>query len=242
MGASMAALSFEARLASANSAFTELCTLSEGLAPCVYQYRVQCAAQAIRDVAAAAYEQSQRDKATLVLCSAYLTLAQQDGNTSVKQQLSFVQQAFFTLVEADKQHASGSTASQYKACIEVAQQILAELDGADLDAGLSFWSRLVESIPRQWRTLRRVVSSKQAAWILQQGLRCMAAAADYKTGLKCGHEAAGPAELAVQCARFCGSQSHIQNSEKLKKDIWTFIWCTCESVQVSSQTTVYLNA
>ncbi|DBB15972.1 TPA: hypothetical protein ACH3X3_003344 [Trebouxia sp. C0006] len=66
----------------------------------------------------------------------------------------------------------------------------------------------------------------QAEWILAYGQHCMAADPDYKTGLKCGHEAAGPVEVAIQCAQRLKDSGLVQKAEKLKEAIYTFIRLT----------------
>ncbi|KAL0044057.1 hypothetical protein WJX82_006391 [Trebouxia sp. C0006] len=75
----------------------------------------------------------------------------------------------------------------------------------------------------------------QAEWILAYGQHCMAADPDYKTGLKCGHEAAGPVEVAIQCAQRLKDSGLVQKAEKLKEAIYTFIRCTSESTQARVQ-------
>lgn len=228
----MSVPAFERLLATASSAL-DAATLSVGLAPCVAAFRQARVAQAFRDAAEVAITPAQRCSALLALCSAYLTFSRL--SSSVKQQLSYVEEAFSALVEANIQEVSARTAAPYKACMTRALEILADPE-ADLNCGLSFWSRLIKSVPRHWQPMLYQLSMNQAKCILHQGLQCMAADACYKTGLKCGHEATGPVELATQCAHSCRDSRYIYRSEQLRADIYTFIRCTRESVQVRQLT------
>lgn len=225
----MSVSDFERLLTKATSAL-DAARLSDGMAPCVAALRQARVAQAFRDAVEVATTPTQRCSAQLALCSAYLTFSRLGSN--VKEQLSYVEHAFSVLVEANKQEVSPRTAAPYKACITTALEILADPE-ANLNCGLSFWSRLVKTVPRHWRPMLYQLSMNQSKWILNQGLQCMTVSPYYKTGLKCGHEATGPVELAVQCALSCGNRRYISQSEQLRKDIYTFIRCTCESVQVS---------
>lgn len=194
----MAGLTFDDLLGKANTAANE----ARKLSPCICfgrQYRVD---QLFRDAEQVAATQTDLCRMRLAFSSACLKFSEKAS--SVEQQLACVQSALACLKDLEEQSVAVSTqAPQYQRCIEQALQILAHpvlATAADLDRGFSFWSCLVTSVPRSSRILRCRLSMDQAEWTLEKGRQCMAAAPDYKTGLKCGYEATGPVELAVQTA------------------------------------------
>ncbi len=205
-----------------------LTSLSNGLAPCLYAQRQAKVLQAYRQATQAATTALQRSEAQLSLCSAYLIFAQKDAGSL--NSLTCVQQAFSHLKSAADQDSTSAIESAYVACKRSARGALSNPD-LDLNDALSFWTRVVSSTAKQV-VLTCNQSMDQAEWILAYGQRCMAAGSDYKTGLKCGHEAAGPVEVAIQSAQRFKDSGLVQKAEKLKEAIYTFIRCTCESAQV----------
>ena len=205
-----------------------LTSLSNGLAPCLYTQRQAKVLQAYSEATRAATTALQRSEAQLSLCSAYLIFAQQDAGTL--NSLKCVQQAFSHLTSASDQPSTFAIESAYVACKRAARGALSNPD-LDLNDALSFWTRVVSSTAKQV-VLKYKLSTEQAEWILACGQRCMAAGSDYKAGLKCGHEAAGPVEVAIQSAQRLKDSFLVQKAETLKKAIYTFIRCTCESAQV----------
>lgn len=112
----------------------------------------------------------------------------------------------------------------------VAQDLITDLN-LDLDAVLSFRARASKAAGKSIRLLGEL-SAFQAEWLLEHGAQCIAAGADYKTGLRCGHEATGPVETALQCARKLQDRKLLQLLAKLQEDNHIFIECTCYSTQV----------
>ena len=223
----MESVSFENNMALAKAEIEKLSCL----APCLIARRQARVEQALHRAAATAVTPAQSSTAQQAMCSAYLIFS--DKAVDVKTQQFYFEQAVLSLVRAEQCHTSASlSAKHYEACLRQALQILAN-PAADLDCGLALWARLIRNIPRGVSMLRCRISMDQAQWTLDQGLLCMAAAPDFKVGLKCGYEATGPVELAVQCAQACGNSKLVKESEQLKDKIYTFIRCTCESVQVS---------
>ena len=233
--ASTAGLTFDDLLDKANTAVNE----ARKLSPCICFGRQYFVEQLFRDAEQAAATQTDLCYVRLALSSACLKFSEKAR--SVEQQLACVQSALVCFKDLEEQGVAVSTlAPQYQRCIQQALQILADPDpdpvlatAADLDRGLSFWNRLVKSVPRSSCILKCRLSMDQAEWALEKGRQCMAAAPDYKTGLKCGYEATGPVELAVETAHSSRVQSLMERSEQLREDIYTFIHCTCESVQAS---------
>ena len=219
-------------LAEAERALTRL---SVGLAPCLYAQRHAKVLQAYNEATRAATTALQRSEAQTSLCFAYLTFAQRDAGTW--NSLRCVQQAFSHWVSAADHASTSATESAYVACEYSAQGALSDPD-LDLNDALSFWSRVVSSTAKQVVLICKL-SMVQAEWIFAYGQRCMTAGSDYKTGLKCGHEAAGPVEIAIQSAQRLKDSDLVQKAEKLKEAIYTFIRCTCESAQVRAYLPAY---
>ncbi len=212
-------------LAEAERALT---SLSNGLAPCLYAQRQAKVVQAYSEATRAATTALQRSEVQLSLCSAYLIFAQKDAGTL--NSLKCVQQAFIHLISAADHASASAIESAYVACKGSARGALSNSD-LDLNDALSFWTRVVSSTAKQV-ALKCKLSMDHAQWILAYGQRCMVAGSDYKTGLKCGHEAAGPVEVAIQSAQRLKDSVLVQKAEMLKEAIYTFIRCTCESAQV----------
>lgn len=218
-----------------------LTSLSNGLAPCLYPQRQAKVLQAYSEATRAATTALQRSEAQLSLCSAYLIFAQKDAGTLNR--LKCVQQAFSHLTSAADHASTSAIESAYVACKSSARGVLSNPD-LDLNDALSFWTRVVSSAAKQV-ALKCKLSTDQAEWILAYGQRCMAAGFDYKTGLKCGHEAAGPVEVAIQSAQRLKDFGLVQKAEKIKEAIYTFIRCTCDSAQVRTHSlacTCFLSA
>ena len=205
-----------------------LTRLSIGLALCLYAQRQAKVLQTYSEVTRAATTALQRFEAQTSLCFAYLTFAEKDAGT--RNNLKCVQQAFSHLVSAADHASTSAIESAYVAYECSARHVLSNPD-LDLNDALSFWTRVASNIANQG-TLKYKLSMDQAEWILAYGQHCMAADPDYKTGLKCGHEAAGPVEVAIQCAQRLKDSGLVQKAEKLKEAIYTCIRCTCESTQV----------
>lgn len=218
--------SFGAVLAEARLAESRL---DNRLAPCVYASRKAKVFQAYHEAKRAATTPQQRSQAQLFMCSAYLIFAEQNNITKADS-LASVQQAFGLLVTAAGHAATGAVQSAYVACTASANDLLSDPD-LDLDGALSFWARVVTSAAPQRSWLGKL-SMDQAKWIYSHGQRCMAASPDFKTGLRCGHEAEGPVEVAMQSARQTGDTRLVRKAEELSAAIQTFIRCTCESTQV----------
>ena len=216
---------FDDLLTAAERALT---SLSNGLAPCLYAQRQAKVLQAYSEATRAATTALQRSEAQLSLCYAYLIFAQKDAGTL--NSLKCVQQAFSHLTSAVDQASTSAIELAYESCKRSARGALSNPD-LDLNDALSFWTRVVSSTAKQV-VLKCKLITDEAEWILAYGQRCMAAGSDYKTGLKCGHEAAGPVEVAIQSAQRLKDSGLFHKAEKLKEAIYTFIRCTCESAQV----------
>ena len=206
-----------------------LARVDHRLAPCVYASRKAKVCQVCQQAERAATTRQQRSEAQLLLCSAYLIFAEQNGITEADG-LASVQQAFGLLITAATHAPAGAVDSAYVACRASAKDLLSDPD-LDLNGALSFWARVTASAAGKtpWQGK---LNMDQAKWIYAYGRRCMAAGPDYKTGLKCGHEAAGPVETAIQTARQMKDPRLVKKAEELKAAIHTFIRCTCESTQV----------
>ncbi|DBA82246.1 TPA: hypothetical protein ACH3X2_000517 [Trebouxia sp. C0005] len=208
-----------------------LTSLSNGLAPCLYAQRQAKVMQAYSEATRAATTALQRSEAQLSLCSAYLIFAQKEAGSL--NSLKCVHHSLSHLTCAADQASTSAIESAYVAWRRSARGALSNLD-LDLNDILSFWTRVVSSTARQV-VLKCKLSMDQAEWILNYGQRCMVAGSDYKTGLKCGHEAAGPVEVAIQSAQRLKDSVLVKKAEALKEAIYTFIRCTCESAQARVQ-------
>ena len=206
-----------------------------GLAPCLCALRQNKILQAYQKASQAAVQQQQSSKAELSWCEAYLIFAQKSSN--VVDSLAHIQQAVSHLVLAARHTSAVALVPTYEAWRASAQDLLTDPD-LNLNEALSFWARVVSSAAKD-KSLKGKLSMDQAEWILEYGQRCMAAGSNYKTGIKCGHEAAGPVETAICCARQMRDIYLIQKAEKLKEAVHTFIMCSCESTQVRPRLFAY---
>ena len=219
------------RLAEAKAA---IAGLSIGLAPVLYAHRKNRVLQAYDRAVQAAQTRQQLCNVHIALSSAYLIFVELNSSkgSSAADSLAYVQQAASHVVVAAAQQADKKRVQQHWAtCLQSAVDLLAELD-LQLNDALSFWAGMVTTTAKQTE-LSGMLSLIQARWLLGYGQQCMAAGPDYKTGLKCCHEAFGPVETALQCAHRQADSTLMEDGEELKEEIYTFMRCTCEATQVS---------
>ena len=221
---------FDDLLAEANQA---LRTFKNGLATCLRAARQRAIQNAFSTAVNAATTPRQILRARQASSSAYLLFAR-DGKDPRQRLVSFEQalnhSASAELLASSKHFDISPAAAVPLEYILLARYLIIDLS-LDLNAALSFWARANRAAGDSVRLLGEL-SAFQAEWLLEHGARCVAAGADYKTGLRCGHEATAPAETALQCARKLADQKLLQFLPKLQEDIHVFIDCTCRSTQV----------
>ena len=207
----------------------QLCYYGTGLAPCLQESRQNKIRYAFRLAELAAATPRQKQRAQLAVSSACLTFAREGRDP--KQRVASLEQALQSLAITEDQGACTVQIRVVEFLLS-AREVMLDLD-LDLDAVLSFWARASKATGPSLH-VHGQLNAFQAEWLLEHGNKSLAADANYKIGLKSGHEALRPAAEALQCARKLRDTKQIELLEQLQRDIHSFIEYTCLSTQVGS--------